>query len=303
MLRPMSSRFGTSPLLRPELRRNLCFPSGGGLAVHLSRQWKPMLAGLRRLGPLLLASRNQAAILGHYGCYPEIETDHADRFATPDGDHFFELLRWCHARVWEQPQPDGVGYSVEFRNLEGNLFHKICLTPESDFAGFLDWVEEHQAIGIEGFSMLAPAPSEASQAARAAAASGYGEGKPVEMTELFLAFRHLMHAGLSVSVTLGDGETGMSHSHALPFMRVGLTEGWSYCTDGYESAEGGAVFHLRLDAVDALVVEPRWWEPGAPLQVRGFGKGGEPFFRLPPGKRKQTGEWNRLVRASFGLAD
>ncbi|SDT87345.1 Putative heme degradation protein [Verrucomicrobium sp. GAS474] len=305
----------SSPLLRPDLKRNLWFPANGGIALHLSRQWKPMLSGLRRLGPLLIASRNQAAILGHYGLYPELPEGDGDRFLSENGDHFFELLHWHHARVWEQPMPGGVSYAVEFRNLEGNLFHKICLTPEADFPAFLDWVREYQAIGIEGFPPPSPvhARMEANDLAHllsdgdeadgqgacdCQASSAFPEGSPVEITELFLAFRHLMHAGLSVTATLGGsgGETGLSHSHSFRFRKVGLSDGWAYCTDDH------SVLHVRMDAIESLAVEPRWWEPGEPLQVSGLDRDGRAFFTLASGKGQAPDKWNRLIRASFHLA-
>ncbi|HEY8967248.1 MAG TPA: ChuX/HutX family heme-like substrate-binding protein [Candidatus Methylacidiphilales bacterium] len=287
-----------SPLLRPELKRNLWFPSDGGIALRLSRRWRPMIAGLARLGPLLLASRNEAAILGHYGPYPAIPDGEGDRFFSGDGNFFFELLRWHHARVREQPYPGGPGYSVEFRNVDGNLFHKVCLTPESDFPAFLAWTAAHQAIGVEGIPVPVPDFSAFKGAPPEPPESPQGKEKKEEegtcasdVAALYLALRHLMHAGLEVSVTLGG--SGFGHTHAWRFAKVGLCDGWAY------AADDRSVFHVRLASVAALDVAPRWWEPGEPLGVAALGARGETLFRLAPGPGQHPAEWNHLLKSSF----
>ncbi|HEY5792334.1 MAG TPA: ChuX/HutX family heme-like substrate-binding protein [Chthoniobacterales bacterium] len=134
-----------SPIARHAAEENLSHTAAGETRVALGRDWLPMLADLREVGPVLSITRNSHAILGREGPLPELERDREGASAGDAGGEFdFEFDHWGRARAVHAKTAHGHLYSVEWLDAHGAVHHKTCLTSAADPRQFAGWVACHQ---------------------------------------------------------------------------------------------------------------------------------------------------------------
>lgn len=265
-------------LTHPILERNVRFPGEGVTEVLLWNQWPGMLSGLSRLGKLLVVSRNEGSILGHFTEYPKLPPVlDAERFFTPESGFFIDLRFWHQACVREYRHGCGWSYSIEIANPYGQLIHKICLTGESDFSQFLDWVQIHQGTGEEpawhpGVSLFATESP-----------------RGLSPTTLAKFFHPLAEEKTPVQITVGN--EGIHHSHTLVFEQIREIGDWLFCSNG------SVGWHVLPHSLQSLELESRWWdEAEATLQIRALSPTGSTLFILQSGSDVPPEQWNVLAR-------
>lgn len=145
--------------------------TGGGLVLT---------GQLPDLGEVLTISRNAHVILAEYGSYPALRP-RADGLAAADDDSrlFTDFTRWGVAEARREPAGsdlDTAGgealFSLTFRDVAGDAFHRLCLLPGSDLARFHALVRRHGGV---------PVPPGTGQRASTQADAGVGGGEIVAM--------------------------------------------------------------------------------------------------------------------------
>ena len=129
------------------------------------------------LGEVLTVTRNAHVILAEYGTYPVLRP-RADGLAAADdeGRIFADFTRWRDAEAREEPVCLGEGggdsreslFSLTFRDLTGDAFHRVCLLPRSDLPRFHALVREHGT----GSRAASSAPGVAADAVSRSGAGG-----------------------------------------------------------------------------------------------------------------------------------
>lgn len=173
---------------------------GDRVIVNLGVRPQAVVEEIHLFGPVLSIVRNPSAVLGRIGLYPEVHVSPLSPLTcSRAGEMTFDFSRWDKVFVSIEDQMSGWLYSLEFCDVFGDTLHKICLTPESDFGAFRDWVELNQSAqpGPRGFGH------------RYTAGSGALASLPGEVISLQpLAIRsfvdHLVQGGLSSRVVVGN---------------------------------------------------------------------------------------------------
>ena len=138
--------FAANPLVASVLRENVRVTKKRAL-IGLWPHWQSLLGQVNDFGRVLSIGRNGYAVLGRIGAYPEMVNAACGHCACgADGSMEFYFSGWHRAVVVIEEQPTGWLYSVEFYDSCGETLHKICLTGDSDFEAFRDWVELHQTV-------------------------------------------------------------------------------------------------------------------------------------------------------------
>lgn len=144
-----TSAFAANPLVASVLRENVIVQDGRAV-IPLWPHWTALLGEARTFGRVLSISRNPHAVLGRISPYPQVEgaaCGHCARAA--DGTMEFYFSRWNRAAVSVGETNGKWIYAVEFQDAFGETLHKICLTEDSDFEAFREWVELNQAVSID----------------------------------------------------------------------------------------------------------------------------------------------------------
>ncbi len=144
--------FAANPLVASVLRENVRVAKNRAL-IGLWPHWQILLGQIHEFGRVLSIGRNGYAVLGRIGDYPEMINAACGHCACGvDGSMEFYFSGWNRAAVVVEEQAAGWLYSVEFYDACGETIHKICLTSESDFEAFRDWVELHQTVDQPGLN-------------------------------------------------------------------------------------------------------------------------------------------------------
>lgn len=143
------SVFASNPLIASVLRENIQMVNNRAI-IGLWPHWQSLLGQVPDFGRILSIARNGCAVLGKIGDYPEMVNAACGHCAcSTDGSMEFYFAGWNRAVVTVEEQSSGWLYAAEFYDACGETIHKICLTSESDFEAFRDWVELHQNLGTE----------------------------------------------------------------------------------------------------------------------------------------------------------
>jgi hypothetical protein len=96
--------------------------------------------------------RNSQCVLAVQSAYPEL-TFSADQLSAGacDGDRSltYYLPAWKQAVAFDCDCHCGRTHGLEIENMDGEVFHRICLAKGTDLTQFGDWIRMHQATGLE----------------------------------------------------------------------------------------------------------------------------------------------------------
>lgn len=137
--------FATNPLIGCVLRENVTVCENKA-AISLWTRWDAVVELIHGFGPVLSIGRNSHSVLGKIGRYPKVFCAPCGHCAAAaDGTSEFYFGKWHRAEVSIEEKTGGWLYAVEFFDAWDDTIHKICLTPESEFEIFCEWVELNQA--------------------------------------------------------------------------------------------------------------------------------------------------------------
>ena len=130
-------------------------PALGTLWVNLGNDWPRMLHQLPALGPGLLMSRNEAAILGCRQSYPTLYfTSPQTKAANAEAGLWLDCRNFGSARALHTRREYANVFGVEFTDTNGRITHRFSLTPDSDLEEFCGWVRLHQACPAQPASAI-----------------------------------------------------------------------------------------------------------------------------------------------------
>ena len=122
-------------------------------------EWSRLLGLLRELGPVLMVSRTESAILGRHLVYPRFEfvnNNIATSCLSSDSLGMLQhnLALWEEGWVWKE-SVDGVSIEAfEFADLLGRGVHKVCATESTDLRAWEQVVREACTHASDAFDLL-----------------------------------------------------------------------------------------------------------------------------------------------------
>jgi putative heme degradation protein len=264
---------------------------GGGLGVRLWNHWRAMLTSLRAAGEVLAITCSECAVLGKYLTYPALAVDPVHGFAVDvEGEFDFTLSGWSQARAIHLRNGDSHQYAVEFLGHRGQILHKVCLSPESRFDAFVEWVQVHQAVAepevvpwrrMPGGDMAEPAPESIEPVAHVFA-------DPARLVDWLSAA-----IGRRLPIRALVGNDGIVQGHCFVPRSLREKGPWIFAS----SDEVG--LHLDPEKIVHLVLhdiapdEPSCWT------LKAYGSSGELSLALAPTAPAHRGEWSAVARDVF----
>lgn len=282
-----------SPLIVGILPENLrCLGGGQGVGVELWRQWPGMLAGLRAFGEVLAISCSACAVLGKYLHYPLLTVDRVHGIAGDlDGEFDFQLAAWDQARALHLRTPNGHQYGVEFRGLDGETLHKVCLTSESRFEDFLEWVQIHQATRPEDTFSWTPFPAGEPHPRDTAQTIGPEESCVADPALLGDWLRAAAAQDLPIRALVGND--GVVQGHCFVPRSVRQQGPWLFCS----SDEVG--LHLDPAKVEQLMLHNIATQGPPCWTLKAYGSDGCLSLALAPTAPSHRSAWSEVTRHIF----
>jgi len=149
---PRKGRPGKSPLTDGVLASNIDTEGTDSIRIALWREWRAMLEDLRHLGPIWSIVRNEDCVLAVQSVYPDLTFSPDLKTAgSCDGDRSLSYFMpaWKQAVAFDCQSHCGRTHGLEIENIEGEVFHRICLAKGNDPGLFAEWIRMHQATGLE----------------------------------------------------------------------------------------------------------------------------------------------------------
>jgi putative heme degradation protein len=141
--------FAANPLVAAVQRENVIVRDNRA-SIPLWTRWDAVMEMIHSFGSVLSIGRNSHAVLGRIGAYPKVFCAPCGHCAAAaDGTAEFYFGNWHRGEVSIEEKSGAWLYAVEFFDAWGETLHKICLTPDSEFETFCEWVELNQATGSE----------------------------------------------------------------------------------------------------------------------------------------------------------
>jgi putative heme degradation protein len=271
-----------SPLTPGVLPDNIAIGEiGNSVRIDLWRDWPRMLAGLRRLGPVLAMTRNACAALGTWRDFPDLEWSEL-RAADEEGEFDFDLRHWARAYARHQRGVDGHLFSAEFHDHEGVCFHRVCLVQDSSLDAFTEWARVHQSIA----ALDVPPPPE-EDIAREPIGGGAWRDVGAEAISHFL--RECLSREMPVRAIVGS--SGAVQGHRFVPRKLSTVDGWTYC----HSEE--VALHYQPEALGEVRLHDL--APGGSecWTLRAYDPSGRLALMLLPATSERLLMWNFLLRA------
>lgn len=281
-----------SPLTTGILPANLfTLEHGRGLGARLWNQWPSMLAGLSAIGEALVITCSDCAVLGKYLAYPALTFDPARGLASDLESEFdLTLPAWSHARAIHLRNPQSHQYAIEFLGHQGQTLHKICLSPESQFDAFLEWVQVHQAVGEVDLATWSRIP--ANDDPEWTAESIAPEARVfVDPARLVHWLRAAIERELPIQVLAGND--GIVQGHCFVPRSLQEKGPWVFIS----SDEVG--LHLDPAKIAHLVLHNIAPDGSPCWTLKAYGAGGQLSLALAPTAPSHRSEWSALAREVF----
>lgn len=115
-----------------------------GAATRLGTDWPLMLEAFKRLGTVMVLTRNESCVHEKVGAFEEITAGGPHGLVLgADIDLRINFARWHHGFAVEKPLESGdIRRSLQFFDQEGTAVFKLFLRPESDRNEYDAFVEE-----------------------------------------------------------------------------------------------------------------------------------------------------------------
>lgn len=274
--------FATNPLVASVLRENVRVTKKRAI-IGLWPHWQSLLGQVHDFGRVLSIARNGYAVLGRIGAYPEMVNAACGHCACGvDGSMEFYFSAWNRAAVLVEEQPGGWLYSAEFYDACGETVHKICLTSDSDFEAFRDWVELHQTIDAPAMSEDFPR--------RGAEATGpiVPEGATLLRPEVMQGFLHVLIDAKRPAQFVVGGDGFVQGADLEP---TAMQENGQWL---FASAEDCGL-HLRHGRLAEVCLAETG--PAAQLVLRAHDPEGRLVCAVTAPRSRPTLDWNSFITA------
>ena len=279
------SRTQKSPLSEGVFDFNIDVETPGSLRIALWNEWRSMLENLGAVGPVWRIVRNEHCVLAIHGTYPELAFS-SDQLAANAHEEDSSLT--CHFSKWRQAVAFDSGcccgrvYGVEIENASGEVFQRICLAKEADLAPFVEWIQTHQATGLEIDEPVGDA-NQAHPLVTAPRPDALQVSPRVLRTILITAAQREIPLEVSVMTE------GMSQTTRIDVLRASEAHGWLVLSGNRRS------LYVATEPSGTLVMEPRSVEGEMVWTLSLLHPEGRRLMHLRSSIDGQSA-WNRLVR-------
>ncbi len=270
------------------LDANIDTGTPGSTRVALWREWQGMLADLHSVGPVWSIVRNGHCVLAVQGDYPQLSFSPDQQAALArDGDHALT----CHFRAWRQATAFESGcccgrlYGVEIANGDGQIFHRVCLTPGSDHGAFVEWTQMHQATGLED------EPDEATPLDQGRFHPQSYARHPGTLEAPLPRLRTVLIQAAQREISLAAGVTseGSTQSARIDITRASEAQGWLVL-----SGQGRSLY-VEAEPEGSLLAEPVSVEGESSWRLSLIDADDRRLLHLQSGSEDRSA-WNQLVR-------
>ncbi|MEM6297615.1 MAG: ChuX/HutX family heme-like substrate-binding protein [Bacteroidota bacterium] len=118
----------------------------GTEAIRLKSDWKALLTGLPKLGPVMSLTRNEGCVLEHHGTFEEVKVfgkgDHQMGIVIGPIETRVFLKSWHVAFAVRQEQKDRILVSIQVFDHSGEAITKIYMQPDTDEDAYEQLLED-----------------------------------------------------------------------------------------------------------------------------------------------------------------
>jgi len=278
--------FATHPLVGCALRENVTVRENKA-EIALWTRWDAVVELIHDFGPVLSIARNSHSVLGKIGRYPKVYCAPCGHCAAAsDGTAEFYFGKWHRAHVSIEEKTGGWLYAVEFLDAWDDTVHKICLTPESEFESFREWVELNQATG----SVLEESLSAERNGCSAVTTPPPGENAAFLRSEfLENLFGSLIEEEYAVQAVVGND----SFVQGADIRPVSLRANgqWIFVSDERNG------LHLRAGQLAEVCVQRvQWGDNASNLVVKAYEPEGRLACVLAPPRETSAPHWDDFLQ-------
>lgn len=278
------SAFAANAVVNSVLRENVAI-TGSKATIALWNRWDAVLELVHAFGSVLSIGRNSHAVLGKIGTYPKVFSAPCGHCAAAaDGTAEYYFGNWARAQVSVEEKVGSWLYAVEFFDAWDETLHKICLTAESDFDSFREWVELNQAT-----SEASAEPSAVPRQGCSATPAAPGEGAQLLRPEAIPAlFTRLIETKQPVQAVVGN-DSFVQGTDLVP-LTMRATGQWIFVS---EESNG---LHLRTDRLAEVCLQRVHWQDNASnLVLKAFEPEGRLACVFAPPRESDAPGWDAFL--------
>jgi putative heme degradation protein len=261
----------------------------GSIRVALWRQWRAMLEELRGVGPVWSIVCNGHCVLAVHGDYPQLTFSSDQQVAKAcDGESSLscDLSAWRQAVAFDSGCCCGRTYGLEIENGFGEVFHRVCLAKDADLAAFVEWIQMHQATGLEtdeDFEGATPHEQENWLPLQGASRPG-----TLEVSSDLLRTVLITAAQREIPLIAGVSTEGISQVSAIEILRASKANGWLVL-----SGNQGCLY-VESEPRGSLLLEPASSEGEAIWRLSLLDPDGHHLMRVQPAVDGRS-SWSHLI--------
>jgi len=258
----------------------------GDIRVKLWHEWRAMLDDLRKIGPVWTMVRNGQSVLAVQGEYPELVYSADQQSAgTCDGERSltYHFPAWHQAVAFDSNCYCGRIHGLEIENRRDEAFHRICLTKGSNHATFAEWVQMHQATGLE-----TEGPAAKAKILSPFFSTALSPGT-IQFTPELLRTVLITAAQREIQLIVRVANEGMSQTARIDVDRASEAHGWLALSGT------GRSLYVTSEPAGALHLEPGTLEGESLWRLSLVGQDNRCLMRLQAGVDSREA-WNQLIR-------
>jgi putative heme degradation protein len=256
----------------------------GSIRVALWREWPAMLDDLRGVGPVWSIVRNHHCVLAVEDIIPKISVSSNGNWGW--GSRHDHRIR-CHFPSWRKAVAFDSGcrcgktYGLETENMAGEIFHRVCMPTGNDLYAFAEWVQVHQATGLE-------TEDEEQESMPMPALSKISHGR-MRLSPLFLRIILITAAERGIPFLVEVNGKGMSQAARIAPSKAEETQGWLILSGDKRS------LYVASEPYGSLLLDQAIINGEAAWSLSLVDPWGEHLLSLKPEPANRAA-WNQLVQ-------
>jgi len=250
-----------------------------------------MLEDLRKVGPMWSIVRNSQCVLAVQSVYPQLtfSTDQQSAGACDsDRSLTYYLPVWKRAVAFDCDCHCGRTHGLEIENIDGEVFHRICLAKGTDLTHFADWIRMHQATGLEADEIAETLEFEESSPYMPPVRVEFAPGTLQVSSELLRTVL-ITAAQREIQLIASAANEGISQTARIDILRASEAHGWLVLSGKDRS------LYVESAPSGSLYLEPGNLEGEQLWRLSLTDEQGNRTMRLQAGVDGRTA-WNQLIR-------
>lgn len=275
---------------------NIDASAEGNIRIALWPEWRAMLDDLRDIGPvwrLVRANHCALAVEGNYPMLAYSANGSAAMVVNPDGSMHYDFKNWRQAVAFDSGCCCGRKYGFEIANSRGEIFYRVCLARGTGITSFVEWVQAHQATGLEierGHDEDDFCAQESFVAMPLAIVPGTLDVSPYLLRTVLLSA-----ANREIPLEITVAEEGMTQSAHIEMERATENQGWMIFSGPRR------ILYVESEPVGTLRAETRTVEGESIWTLSLMDAHGQVCLRVHTGTEHRSA-WNSLIREQVLIA-